>query len=79
MFYPTFKAEVARKGLKPVDVVMDALKCAQKTAHNKVTGSTPITLQETAVIRDKYFPKMTLDELFLPIEVPLEEDVHTYG
>ncbi|MDP4158174.1 MAG: hypothetical protein Q8911_00215 [Bacillota bacterium] len=79
MFYPTFKAEVARRGLKPVDVVMDALKCSQKTAHNKVTGTTSITLVETTIIRDKYFPKMTLDDLFLPIEVSTEEDVQSYG
>lgn len=69
MFFPSLRAEVARRGLTPVDVVQDALNVSQKTAHNKVTGATPLTLMETVAIRDKYFPSMTIDELFLPIQV----------
>lgn len=68
MFFPSLRAEIARKGLKPVDVVKEALNVSQKTAHNKVTGATPITLMETVAIRDKYFPSMTIDKLFLPIQ-----------
>jgi hypothetical protein len=67
-FYPTFKAEVARRGLRPVDVVVVALGCSPKTAYNKVTGVTAFTLNETVMVRDKYFPEMTLEELFLPIQ-----------
>ncbi|MFZ3132848.1 MAG: hypothetical protein WA125_17520 [Desulfosporosinus sp.] len=73
-FYPTFKAEVARKGLKPIDVVMAALSCSPKTAYNKVTGITAFTLNEIAAIRNKYFPEMTIDELFLPqVSIQTEE------
>jgi len=74
MFYPTFKAEVARRGLKPVDVVVAALNVSPKTAYNKVTGVTAFTLNETAAVRDKYFPEMTIDELFLPTQVSTQEE-----
>ncbi|MHB8124701.1 MAG: hypothetical protein ACYDEJ_03495 [Desulfitobacteriaceae bacterium] len=54
--------------MKPVDVVKEDLGCSPKTAYNKVTGATPFTLMETVIIRNKRFPDMTLDELFLPIQ-----------
>ena len=73
-FYPTFKAEVARRGLRPVDVVVAALGVSPKTAYNKVTGVTAFTLNETAAVRDKYFPEMTIDELFLPTQVSVQRE-----
>jgi hypothetical protein len=66
MLFSTLKAEIARRGLKPVDVVAEALGVSPKTAYNKITGASKFTLNETVSIRDKYFPGMTLEELFLP-------------
>ena len=66
ILFPTLKAEIARRGLNPTEVVADALGVCSKTAYNKLTGARPFTLFETVKIRDKYFQNMTLDELFLP-------------
>ena len=73
VFYPSFKAEAARCGLNPTIVVMEVLGVSQKTAYNKVIGATNFNLVETIKIRDKYFPGKTLDELFLPVSVQIQE------
>lgn len=64
MLFSTLKAEMARRGLKPADVA-EALGITPRSAYNKITGATKFTLNETAIVRDKYFPGMTIDDLFL--------------
>ncbi len=64
MAFPNLNAEMARKGLKPVDIAQ-AMNVCQKTAFNKLTGVRPFTLMETVAIRNKHFPSMTIEELFL--------------
>lgn len=65
ILFPTLRAELARKGLKPEKVIQESLGVAQKTAYNKLTGASDLMLTEAVTIRDKNFPDMTLDELFL--------------
>ena len=64
MLFPTLKAEMARKGLKALDVA-EAMGISDKTAYKKLSGASPFTLNETVKVRDKYFPAMTIEELFL--------------
>jgi len=67
MLYPTLRAEMARKGLKAVDVAK-AIGISDKTAYKKLSGASPFTLSETIKVRDKYFPSMSIEELFLSEE-----------
>ena len=64
MLFPTLRAEMARRGLTAVDVA-EALGISSKTAYKKLSGGSPFTLNETAKVRDRYFPAMTIEELFL--------------
>lgn len=65
MKFPNLNAEMARKNLKPADLA-PAMGVCTKTAYNKLVGVTPITLMETIKVRDKHFPGMIIDVLFLP-------------
>lgn len=59
----TLKAEMARKGLKGVDIAR-TLNITDQSAYNKINGRTGFTLKETIIIRDKYFPDMAIEYLF---------------
>ena len=63
MRFTTLKAEMARKGLKGIDIA-ETLQISAKSAYNKINGITEFTLKETIAVRDKYFPDMTIDFLF---------------
>ncbi len=58
------KAEYVRKGVDPTDRIMSILNCSEKTARNKLTEKTPITVAEAKKIRDTDFESFTLDYLF---------------
>jgi transcriptional regulator with XRE-family HTH domain len=64
ILFPTLKAEMARRGLTAVDVA-EVIGISSKTAYKKLSGGSPFTLNETAKVRDRYFPAMTIEELFL--------------
>jgi len=64
ILFPTLKAEMARRGITAVDVA-EVIGISSKTAYKKLSGGSPFTLNETAMVRDKYFPAMTIEELFL--------------
>ncbi len=53
--YKNLMAEYARKGVKPHLAVMEALKCSEKTARNKLKEITPITIPEAIKIRNFTF------------------------
>lgn len=61
------RAELVRKGFKnPVEAVVDALGCTEKTARNKLDGITPVTVPEAVAIIERYFmeDKFTIEYLF---------------
>ena len=45
--------------------VMNALCCSEKTARNKLNGVSPVTVPEAAKIINKYFPKHSVEYLFI--------------
>lgn len=40
------KAEYIRKGIEPYKGIVGALDCADKTARNKLSGASPVTVSE---------------------------------
>ena len=63
MKFTTLKAEMARKEVTGLDIA-NVLNISSKSIYNKINGVTEFTLKETAIIRDSFFPYMTIDELF---------------
>ena len=63
MKFPTLRAEMARLGLKTVDIAK-TLGISHKAAYNRISGVTEFMRKEALFIRDKHFLGMTLDELF---------------
>jgi len=61
--YPNLNAEMARHNVTPKDIA-DALNVTLETARNKLYGRTKVSTQEAEIIRDAYFPGMTIDYLF---------------
>lgn len=50
------RAELVRKGFfTPSEAVAIALGCTQKTARNKLDGTSPVTVPEAVKIIDDYF------------------------
>lgn len=56
-------AEMARFGVSVYNV-QAVLGCSEKTARNKVNGSTEFTVAEAMKLRDAYFPGLRLEYLF---------------
>ena len=64
------KGALTAKKKEPVSAVMTALGCSEKTARNKLNGSSPVTLPEAIKIVDAYFRNpddnpVKYEELFL--------------
>jgi len=49
------KGELIKKRLEPNLAIMNALKCSEKTARNKLKGITPFTVPEAIIIEHEYF------------------------
>lgn len=58
------KAEFVRKNLSPISAISDVLNCSERTARNKLNGTTEITVNEAKKIKAEYFPILSLDYLF---------------
>ena len=61
--YFNLEAEMVRSGLKNEDLAK-AIKRDERTVRNKRSGTTEFTLNETFIIRDTFFPKLSLEYLF---------------
>ena len=55
--------EMRRYNVSCWDIV-DLLGCSEKTLRNKLTGTTGFTYKEVQLIRNAFFPGMTLEYLF---------------
>ena len=80
MMYPNLNAEMARHNVTPKDI-SEVLNVTLETARNKLYGRTKVSTQEAEVIRDAYFPGMTIDYLFSlkPIVVDSREKEETWS
>lgn len=64
MLYPNLAAECARKGIKQKDIarVIDTRRIA--TVSAKLSGKSPLLIDEAFKIQSAFFPNCTLDYLF---------------
>lgn len=61
--YSNLRAELARQGFTYKDVA-GTIETSEKTVVNKMTGIRDWNRKEMFLIRDKLFPKCTLEYLF---------------
>lgn len=61
--YPVLVGAIASRGIKQ-KAIADALNISTRTLRNKLHGETEISLPEAQIMRSKFFPDMTLEELF---------------
>lgn len=62
--YGNLQAEFARQNIKAVKGLSRALNCTERTARNKLSGITDITVNEAKKIISTYFPDMQIEYLF---------------
>jgi hypothetical protein len=62
--YPELKARLVRKRIS-ISKVAELIKCTDRTARAKLSGSSPLFMDEAKTIRDEWFPGMTLDDLYI--------------
>lgn len=66
------RAELVRKGFShPSEAIANALNCTQRTARNKLSGLSPVTVPEAVKIIERYFAddNFTIEYLFEANEV----------
>jgi antitoxin component HigA of HigAB toxin-antitoxin module len=61
--YPNLKAEMARYGIKTKDIA-EVLGITSKSVTNKINHRTFFKVDEIIKIRNTYFPKISIDDLF---------------
>ena len=61
--YPNLRCEMARRKIKIVDIAT-VLGVTRGTLGLKLAQKYPITLDESFVLRDTFFPNLSLDYLF---------------
>ncbi len=49
------KAELIKKGARPILAITNTINCTEKTAYNKLNGGTAFTVPEALAIMDKFF------------------------
>lgn len=57
------KAEMARYGVSSADIAK-AIEKAERSVRDKIKGVYDFTLPEAILVRDKFFPGMSLEYLF---------------
>lgn len=63
MMKPNLKAEMARTNISYVDIA-SLLGVCEKTARNKLNGSTKFTIEEALKIKSNFFSNCSSDYLF---------------
>ena len=62
--YPNLEAELARRGIKRVDIARDLFNGRKATVSDKLNGKYPLLLSEAMKIQKRYFPELELGYLF---------------
>lgn len=60
--YPNLVAEIAKRGIKK-QAIASALGISYRAFYNKISGRVPFTWPEACIIRDTFFPDMSLEFL----------------
>lgn len=61
--YPVLAGEIARRGIKK-KTIAESIGVCDKSLSNKLAGKVPFTWPEVSVIKERFFPDMTPEELF---------------
>ena len=61
--YPTLEREIAGRGIKK-KVIAESMNVCNRSLNNKLSGRVPFTWPEVYEIRNRFFPDMTVEELF---------------
>lgn len=63
VYYPTLAGEIAKRGIKK-KTIAEHLGICNKSLNNKLSGRVPFTWEEVKLIRSRFFPDMSPDDLF---------------
>lgn len=63
MVFPNLKAEMGRNGVTLSELAA-VWKTTERTARNRVNGTTDITFRQCKAVRDALFPNLSIDYLF---------------
>lgn len=63
VYFPTLEAEISRRGVKKKDIA-EALGITPRAFSLKMSGKIGFWYKETCIIKEKFFPDMSQDELF---------------
>lgn len=55
------KGSLIQKKLDPIAAIMGSIRCSEKTARNKINGTTPFTVREAVTIQRDYFAQDPVD------------------
>lgn len=61
--YPVLEGEIAKRGMKK-NAIASSLGICRKSLNNKLSGRQPFTWPEVNLIKERFFPDMTLEALF---------------
>lgn len=62
--YPNLNAELARRGIKRIDIAKDLYGGRTASVSEKLNGKYPLSLNEAMKIKNTYFPELELGYLF---------------
>lgn len=62
--YPNLDAELARRGIKRVDIARDLFNGRTATVSDKLNGKYPLLIEEAVKIKELYLPDLELGYLF---------------
>ena len=66
------KGKLIEKKQDPIRAIMSVLGCSEKTARNKLNGTTSFTVPEAIKLRTAFFPGEDIETMFVH-----EEDAET--
>jgi hypothetical protein len=65
-------AEMVRKGITRKDI-SEKVKCSYNSVIVKLNGKSDFTLDEATIIKEKFFPDLSIDYLFKRFDVEEKE------
>lgn len=61
--YPTLSREISARGIK-LRAIASSINVSERTLYNKIRGIRPFTWDEVKVIQSRFFPDVSVDDLF---------------
>lgn len=61
--YPVLVGEIAKRGIKK-NVIAQCIGASPRSLRNKLAGESEFTLPQAISIRNRFFPDMSVEDLF---------------